>query len=114
MLHFLQHNATLPDSVGSRLHFEKKNKVKIFLKSSYFLMIYLFSLKIRRLKNKKVDFFEVDFEKTQSTPNTTSRIQKFKKTKFKSKLLRFISLIAEQIELLLYFAFKTRFLSLQL
>ena len=48
----------------------KKNKVKIFLKSSYFLMIYLFSLKIRRLKNKKVDFFEVDFEKTQSTPNT--------------------------------------------
>ena len=34
-------------------------------------MIYLFSLKIRRLKNKKVDFFEVDFEKTQSTPNTT-------------------------------------------
>ena len=33
-------------------------------------MIYLFSLKIRRLKNKKVDFFEVDFEKTQSTPNT--------------------------------------------
>ena len=30
-------------------------------------MIYLFSLKIRRLKNKKVDF-----EKTQSTPNTNS------------------------------------------
>ena len=37
-------------------------------------MIYLFSLKIRRLKNKKVDFFEVDFEKTQSTPNTIFKI----------------------------------------
>ena len=56
----------------------KKNKVKIFLKSSYFLMIYLFSLKIRRLKNKKVDFFEVDFEKTQSTPNTSCNFSKKK------------------------------------